>query len=503
MVSLVDACKREKREREELLRTPADRRYALYHAAETGGLPTIVSTCIAINAIVGSGFLALPRLFAAVGLGLSCTIVVLVTVVMTLTTSWEAESMARAEALSRSQLERAAPLGSLFSRMAVKREIISNRSFEMTEMSRLFCGQTCYVLCAGIILIYLGCTLVAYAFVFAESLATELPAFGFEQRCPPDSACGLYKAYCALFACIVTPLSMLDPNEQVTFQVAMSILRFLVALIMTFSSLYEYFYGPGILFTETVSSHDTASHNLQSVAFLLPAIVFALNVNGSLPLIAKSMRHKDQVHVAIRAGLWISACMYICIASSVALAFGPQITKSANVAWERFTTSNILPPDSIFASFLQALATLVILFPAADVLSIYPLTAIVIANNLLAVFFGDKADKAQHSHTISRLFRLLVSFPPVLCACFVPNFSKIVDATGVFAVFISCIFPPLLSIFGKRACRTELENSSLDITKFTLDRGALWSKGIVFFFALVVICLLALTPQLTTPSLSS
>ena len=452
-------------------RTPADRRYALYHARkDQEGVSVVIASCIALNCVMGSGFLALPRLFATAGLWTAAICLIIGAGFMTLTTSWEMEAMARAEAVTTSQLERAAPFGLLI--RSSDRAVISSRSFEVTELCSLFGGAKLHFIYTVLLLLYLLSTSWVYAFVFAESLATEVPAFGFP-TCAADDACPLYKTYTLVFALIATPLSLLDPGEQAFFQVFMSLLRLVIAVAMTSTALYEAA-NPGSLFLPTDADEAPSLGRYGGIVALLPAAIFALNINGSVPLVAKSMRTKDHVDVAVWSGLWIACAFYVAIGASVATAFGSTVPASSNVAWENFR------PDT--GPLQRALALLIVLFPAADVLSVFPLNTMVIANNLIAVIYGDLADKAQHDPVISRMFRLAVALPPIGAAAILADFTTIIDYTGIICIAISCVAPPLLSVLGKHACRTEFNDCRYDVTPYTIDRAFLAPKFIVAAF---------------------
>ncbi|KAJ8603074.1 hypothetical protein CTAYLR_006672 [Chrysophaeum taylorii] len=452
--------------------TPADQRYARYHAARAKeGLPTWVCACLTINCCMGSGFLALPRIFSLAGLVLSSVVMVVMCGAMQLTTSWETEAMVRAEAVVVRQLERAAP-----TRLVVgPRSAISNRSFEVTELCSIFGGARLHGLYSAIFLCYLLSTSWAYAFVFAESLSTAVPLFGYD-LCAPDDACPLYRAYAVVFLCLAVPLSLLEPNEQATFQIMMTCFRFVVALVMTLTALVEA-KSPGLLFRD-VGGDDVGLEFLgkpRGLGILLPAAIFALNINGNVPLIAKSMRDRENVDIAICFGLWIPCVMYIFIGTSVAVAFGDAVPRSANIVWENFAMSG----DGLVAQTLRFFATVVVLFPAADVLSVFPLNTTVVANNLIAIVYGAKVDKFQHNTTLRRVSRLVVAVPPIIGACLWSNFTRIIDYTGVLAIFISCVFPPALSILGRRLCMNEFGDARLNVTRYSIDGDRTWPKLLI------------------------
>lgn len=398
--------------------------------------------------------------------------------------------MVRAEAIVVHRLERAAPVPLLSSGWS-RLPIISSRSFEVTELCSIFGGRKLHTAYTCLFLCYLLSTSWAYAFVFSEALSTEVPIFGF-QVCSPDDPCPLYRVYALVFLSVAVPLSLLEPTEQAAFQVAMTLFRGLVALGMTLTALFEAYY-PGMLFERPSSTEEKAIvwGRLRSLNVLLPATIFALNINGNVPLIAKSMRDREQVDIATRVGLWLPCVMYIFIGVSIAATFGKCVPRSANIVWRQFGVSN---NGALVASTSHLFATFIVLFPAADVLSIFPLNTIVVADNILAVYYGDKIDKIQHNTHIRRLFRLFVAVPPIVGACLCANFTKIIDYTGVLAIVISCIFSPLLSILGRETCRSEFGDHRLDNTRYSIDGSRLWPKFAVMAAGVVATSLALFLP---------
>ena len=157
----------------------------------------------------------------------------------------------------------------------------------------------------------------------------------------------------------------------------------------------------------------------------------------------------------------------------VAATFGGDVARSANVQWEGFCYGQHTD------AWAAPVRYLIVLFPALDVLSIYPLNVAVAANTIMSLAAGDRADKLQRRTTTRRLVRFAFAIPPILGAALVSDFSKIIAVAGSLVFFISCAFPPLLSVLGKRLCRRKFGDERLDTTPFTLDGGRLWPKGVV------------------------
>ncbi|CAN0500234.1 unnamed protein product, partial [Discosporangium mesarthrocarpum] len=75
-------------------------------------------------------------------------------------------------------------------------------------------------------------------------------------------------------------------------------------------------------------------------------------------------------------------------------------------------------------------AYFVVLFPAIDVTSVYPLNVMVVANNIMAAVYSDRMDKAEKDRVIVTTFRMACAIPPLVFAAVFRDLTKIVDYAG-------------------------------------------------------------------------
>lgn len=282
-------------ERRVITSTPLPQRYELYHQnRRSEGLSLVAACCIAFNLVMGSGFLALPAAVAKCGLVLSPITMAVVCLVMLTSLAWEAEAMARAEALEARVLRKAGASAtaspSLLLPAARRRPgapkrppALSNRNYEVCELCRIFSGTRLEMVYAETFLLYYLATLWAYEFVFAEALSTFAPLFG-HAACKHDVACGTYRKCALSFAVLAVPLSILEPGEQIAFQMLMSVMRVVVVVAMAATALlaaYGVDFGPG--FGPGAATSTTPLASFAGLGGLLPATVFAQNMGGQVP----------------------------------------------------------------------------------------------------------------------------------------------------------------------------------------------------------------------------
>jgi hypothetical protein len=124
----------------------------------------------------------------------------------------------------------------------------------------------------------------------------------------------------------------------------------------------------------------------------------------------------------------------------------------------------------------RAVALTVALFPALDCLSVFPMNAIFLANNLLATFF----QRSWHAGRVGRqtryACRLLCCAPPFACAFAFPSLSRALDFTGVVGIVLPFVITPLLHRASLRACRARWGRDCFDDVEADGDyAGCGWS----------------------------
>ena len=93
------------------------------------------------------------------------------------------------------------------------------------------------------------------------------------------------------------------------------------------------------------------------------------------------------------------------------------------------------------------------LFPAFDCLSVFPLNAVFLSNNLMASLFERRWHAGEVPRRTRYLCRLLCCVPPFACAFAFPSLAKALNFTGIVGIVLPFIITPLLH----RASRLECE----------------------------------------------
>jgi len=327
---------------------------------------------------------------------------------------------------------------------------------EVTELTKLLFGNTAryaYLVVMG--LWTLG-TMWSFGSVFGASLANHIPILFMPE--PHNQTCDMnadpencrlqYIFYVLVFGCVVVPLTLMDMTEQVMVQVIMAAGRIVLVCIMSGTVLAAWTCD-GVAFK--LMARASADGGLQrdppplfdtpidfsGLSILIPVAVTAAAFHQAIPSITRDTADKWDMHKVLRAAFIIVGVCYVVFGVLLALFFGEHIEPQSTLLWadyvgcadvsavhssaglnatEPFDTAaggRILlmsGSDAVSAAralkpsgWAQFVTLFVLLFPAADVASAFPLNAIALANNLLSLKFDLQAPKKDKDAELNAL----------------------------------------------------------------------------------------------------
>lgn len=202
--------------------------------------------------------------------------------------------------------------------------------------------------------------------------------------------------------------------------------------------------------------------------------------------------------------LLTTSTVYISIGCACVLYFGENVKESVNLNFIGFATQ-LVDPGSVFEPVLSILSMVVVLFPALDTVSIYPLIANTLGNNLNVAFpflrsfvksayvskygeehkllvhlphrdqnqfeknYGSENENKNDSEDVRKsieeskkkrnegvkkitsiLWRLVAAIPPVICSHFVTDLSVTLQVAGLCGIILALIIPALLQKYSRR-----------------------------------------------------
>lgn len=316
------------------------------------------------------------------------------------------------------------------------------RTLQLVELCKIFLGDTGKRAYTAFLVTYMYGTLWAYSTVFANSFATYVPVFSTLEAS--------YYFYLVVFGCIVVPMSLMEFSEQISVQVALTIFRILMlSLMVTTVWIAQYSdrpdFGPDIA---VYTDEGSAEFDPSKLYLLLPIASYAYIFHHSIPALSAPIEDKLMLPKVFGAALAICFIGYVLLASVVAEYFGPYALPSSNLNWEHYT--GVLNEDGSVPAYASIIAFFVILFPALDVASAFPLNAFSLGNNMMSSYYGSRVKDFENSRFHVNLFRSLAAVPPIFAAAVVSDLSNITGYTGLCGFGICFIFPPLLAYYSRK-----------------------------------------------------
>ena len=201
---------------------------------------------------------------------------------------------------------------------------VGSEQFEVIELCKIFLGKQVARLYTLIMAVYMYCSLWAYSTVFANSLSARLPVMsffsdgkdGYSTVTAAEDGGLSFSVYLLVFAMITVPTSMLELSEQVFVQVALSICRVMMLLVMIVTIVLAPIQQQ---YTTTVLGGDTTqifgpltpplkplspqpsvatwssleSFHLNKIYLMLPMAGFAFIFHHSIPAISHPVKNKN------------------------------------------------------------------------------------------------------------------------------------------------------------------------------------------------------------------
>jgi len=235
-----------------------------------------------------------------------------------------------------------------------------------------------------------------------------------------------YRMFVGAFGLLVTVLTMREFTEMVFFQVLLTFARFLLITVLLTTSivgLYTNKIDNSSVHTSTPYTGDYHLWRWTSVVTVLSATVFSQLVNFGLPSILTPLSTKGSSHKLVMMALVGTSTLYCLVGVSATLYWGEELKDQINLNYQKWRGG--YHEDHWWSYIVQYF---VVLFPALDVISMFPLVATALANSLLAFMLR----LSRSARRINRKVRLLC-----VCICVVYFLSV---SVWVFVSLSS--FPP-------------------------------------------------------------
>ena len=475
---------------------------------------------LTINYILGVGCLGIPYAFARAGFLLCCAILLTVTVFSYMTVMWVAETGERYEIQKRNASKEKSPseTSSLLTYDGTQqnRDTFVER-YEVVDLVSHYLGpvHTFIYQASLVFLMFVG--LLAYTQVFCGSISALLWS-------ETDAPKGLSQV---IFGVMVIPLSCMELDEQVSIQSLMAKARFLAIFVMVAGSLVALFVddsedrlggipssgrAPFFASPEIDGCHMSYTACFPGFGVAFSTVLFSQLFQHSVPGLLRPL--SEQSHLVGKApqvfgaSLLTTCAFYLLLGTSAASYFGANTKSSVNLNFANFNFGFDPETTSAWVVRLARVAsTIVVVFPALDTISVFPLIANTLGNNMyaasnpsflkwiahqMASIQGAALDKhrrkrysdlglddrkvlLQSASQVSTIFwRLVAAIPPLIGSIWATDLSFSFLLAGVAGIYVAFVAPCLLQL-----------NSRANVEHVSLFRGwyscSAWTYPVIVF----------------------
>jgi len=402
----------------------------------------LVVFCFVVNSCIGVGFLSLPRAFDRAGLLWAAFLCCVIGGVSMASSTWVVNSMSNTEALLR--YIRPDAEGGERSTSHEPEFSITARKNELSQMVGLLFGDNLKRVYLFVLSYLMYTCLWCFASVFAASMAAKIPLpmvgpgnqFTCDLYTNQSWDCRLlYLEHLAVFACVCIPCSIVQLKETVSFQIAMSVARFvLIGLIMA-DALRMLFSqeAPPNFYKYDPTYYPTSSPLivLSNTREVLSIAVYALYVQMMIPSTTQTLQNKaENILPTIWSAIAFCLIVYLAVGLSVAYVFGHDTLPVASLNWRHYTGGQMTA-----APWAEKFSTALILFPTLDILSAFPLVAFCLGENLSLV--GPQNTRIN----LAVYWRLLAAVPPICGAVMIDNVAVLFEYGAIGAWLMMVFFP--------------------------------------------------------------
>lgn len=441
---------------------------------EARSFSPFVLACFSLNYILGTGFLSLPWAFGEAGLALSAVAMACICAIAYLSSEYLLTTMARAhhvlqvqgavepqEGQQQQQIHEETEYGALLVPLEQQlqsppaedeheRLVVGARRIDIPELTHIFLGATGFKIYSICVSVYLYGAQWSFTSVFGSALSSTWPHFSLLGIVESNSSTAndSYPLYVGLYACIVVPMSCLELHEQKMIQIILTISRLVMMFLMIITPLLAAASPSAPQFGDPHSAsffpaEDVPLMHWSGIHNTLPVMVFAAIFHFSIPSLAEQMTHgecKRQIHKVFVWAFVLVGTLYSCIGMVDAWYFGSHIAQSANVHWAEYQSSG-----TITSWVAMAVSFFVVMFPAINVISTFPLHALILGDCLMSIVYGSKMEEMKkQNRCITIAFRILAAVPPIFLGLSVRELGRITGYTGLMGLAIAFGFPPLL-----------------------------------------------------------
>ncbi|GFO04325.1 transmembrane protein 104-like [Plakobranchus ocellatus] len=417
----------------------------------------LVGYVYVFNLIVGTGALTMPAAFGEAGWLLSLIAIIVLAFMSFLTLTFMIETMAISNARLRferaisqagqkdnsdhsinSDSEETQPLlhkGVMTGQMDASPSFEITSTMEMGTMASMYFNKVGVVLFNLCIIIYLYGDLSIYAAAVPKSLrdvaCTYTPQnFSCNETVGETIPCwsedssltrmDTYRIFVAAFAILLGPFTFFNLQKTKYMQLVTSVTRWLAFVIMIVLACKRLGEGEG--------RGRPAVANISGVPSLFGVCVYSFMCHHSLPSMVTPIRNKSRLYSVMLADYGTILIFYLILSMTAVFAI-------TNGGIKDLYTLNFEAQGCDPLTSVVPLQYFLVLFPVFTLSTNFPIIAITLRNNLIAMFSMIRSNRSSSMSALTRriLCPLLALLPPIAVALGTNQVEVLVGITGSYA----------------------------------------------------------------------
>ena len=279
-----------------------------------------------------------------------------------------------------------------------KNEIIPQiytRKFDFCEMTKLTLGGTLSKMMAGMLFLHMVPILVGFTSIFSSSFASAVPIFGGSTCNIYDypefySDCRLkYWSYLLIYSAMMIFLCFFHINEQKWLQIVSMIIKLIVYLLITITCIASILTN-----TQLSSSSETNANpdlfNIYQIGFISPMLYLLAFNQNYFPTTTAFVKDKSTNLPKIVNASMVTVFALVVVLGIITSYSIESVEKMITLNWSDYSAGEDSDGRPLWCYFI---VYMVVLLPAFDSISGFPVVCSSICDNLLSYRYGHKTAK--------------------------------------------------------------------------------------------------------------
>jgi amino acid permease len=294
-----------------------------------------------------------------------------------------------------------------------------------------------------------------------------------------------YLTYVCIFSVFMLYFTIVGLKEQFWMQICMTVLRIVVMTLVIAACLAAALTNTHIDSVLYNPADIPAAVDFGAIGKALPVIVFASMYQTSLPSIVEQMRNKDRTVPKVLAWTTVTSLFFYLLLGLIVPIAIPDVPSQCSMAFRNYTAGHKVDHRPWWT---YALGYLVVIFPALDVFSSFPLCSVALADNLQSLVYG-----SVPRNSIPRVgfygVKLFACVPALVIAMLAHNLGTVLDWAGLFGFFLVLFMIPLCHLAGRKVLPIESQYDVRRLPRVSPRQCANWVVAVLVVPLAVIVAL--------------